>query len=277
MTPAPTRTGYLDLGGTRLYYEIAGKGPAVVLLHAGVADCRMWDGQFAELARRYTVVRCDLRGFGRTVLAPGEFSDHDDVATLLDSLGIALAAVVGLSYGGKVALDFALAHPERLGALVVCAPDVGGREPTAELKAFGKAEHEALKRGDLDAAVELNLRTWVDGPSRTPAEVDPAVRASVGEMQLAVFQKEIPEGLIPRDLDPPAAGRLATISAPTLVVVGDLDVPSFVQTAAWVAAEIPNATLVRIPGAAHMTNMEAPAAFNKIVGEFLAAHLGSTP
>jgi pimeloyl-ACP methyl ester carboxylesterase len=271
----PIRSGFLNLGGTKLYYETAGSGPAVVLLHAGIADCRMWDSQFSELARRYAVIRCDLRGFGRTVPAPGEYSDHDDVAALLDSLGIAQAAVVGSSYGGKVALDFALSHPGRVAALVLCAPDVGGREPTPELVAFGNAEHAALARGDIDAAVELNLRTWVDGPSRAPSAVDPALRARVGEMQSEIFRMSIPDGMITRDLEPPAAGRLASISIPTLVIVGELDMPTFVRTAEWVARQIPRASLIRIPGAAHMANMEEPVMFERLVEGFLVAHMGN--
>ena len=262
------RTGYVELDGARLYFESRGDGVPLMLLHAGVADGRMWDLQMEALADRFTVVRVDLRGFGSTELGPGKFSDHGDVAALMDHLSIDEATIIGVSYGGQVAIDFALAFPEKVSSLVLGAPSVSGYQTHVDIAAFGKAEKDALDAGDLDAAVELNLRMWVDGPHREPAEVDPKLRAKVAAMQREIFEKNIPDGVVPIALDPPAAGRLSEISAPTLVLIGELDVVPFVQLAKWVATQIPDAKLQSVPNVAHMLSMEAAEIFNRAVTDF---------
>lgn len=273
MGRADQHSGHIDVDGTAVYYEHAGDGRAVVLLHAGVADSRMWDEQFAEFARDFLVARFDFRGFGRTQLAPGEFSDFDDVAAVMDALGLETAAIVGLSYGAQVAIDFCLAYPERVDALVVSAPTVSGHQRSPELMNFAKAEEAALEQGDLDAAVELNLRTWVDGRNRDTTAVEPTFRSRVGMMQREIFEKEVPEGVVARSLNPPATGRLHEISTPTLVMVGEFDLESFIDLARWVTEQIPNATMVTLP-TAHMTNLESPRDFNDIVRAFLSEHHG---
>lgn len=265
------RHGRIDVDGTGLYYEHAGDGKAIVLLHAGVADSRMWDAQFTEFARDFRVARLDFRGFGKTQLEPGKFSDFDDVAAVMDAIGFETATIVGSSFGAQVAIDFCLAYPGRVDALVVAAPTVGGHEPSPELLEFAAAEEAALERGDLDAAVELNLRTWVDGRGRDASAVDSTVRSRVGMMQREIFEKEIPKGVVPHSLDPPAAGRLAEISVPTLVIVGEFDLVSFTDLAGWLTERIPNATLVTLPGA-HLPNLEAPRAFNEVVRAFILEH-----
>src|SRR5947209_8694969 len=105
------RSGLVSVHGTDLYYEELGEGHPVILLHAGIADSRMWDEQMPVLAERYRVVRYDLRGFGRSKMVAGAFSHRADLAALLDALGIASAALVGCSFGGRVATEFALEFP----------------------------------------------------------------------------------------------------------------------------------------------------------------------
>ena len=262
--------GRVEIGEARMYYETRGSGPALLFLHAGIADSRMWDPQVEALSARYQTIRADMRGFGRTQMVPGEFSDHGDLAALLDSLGIEKAGVVGVSYGGQVAIDFALAYPDRVSALILGAPSLGGYPPHPDLIDFGRAEGEALEAGDIAAAVELNLRMWVDGPHREPAAVDRSLRARVGEMQRAVFEMEFPDGVQPLDLDPPASGRLGEIACPTLVLIGELETLAFAELAAYVAAEVPNANLQTLPGVAHMMSMEAPEAFNRRLVDFIS-------
>jgi pimeloyl-ACP methyl ester carboxylesterase len=182
--------GFADINGAKLYYEAAGEGHPLLLLHAGVADCRMWDDQFERFARRYRVIRYDMRGFGKSMMPACEFSGHEDLAGLMDWLDIDRAYLVGLSFGGYIAIDFALVYPERVSALVLGAPDVGGLSavgkevyvPSDELKRYWAKESDALERDDLKAATEANLRMWVDGPNRTPDQVDPAVRKRVYEI-----------------------------------------------------------------------------------------------
>lgn len=270
-----SQTGFAPVNGAQLYYEICGEGQPLILLHAGVGDGRLWDDQFAVFAEQFRVIRFDLRGFGRSAMPEGRFSNHDDILGLLDFLDVARAVVVGISYGGRIAIDFALAQPQRVSALVLGAPTVSGHKPSERIIQFWEAEEAAVERGDLDTAVELNLRLWVDGLHRQPDEVNPAVRQKVGQMQREILQMDIPENVEAFGLEPAANGRLAEISAPTLVLVGELDLPEMVEQAAWLAEEISSAQQAIIPGVAHMLNMEAPTQFNKLVLDFLQEKSGT--
>ena len=259
-----------------LHHEVAGDGPGVALLHSTICDSRMWDAEFAALAGRYRVLRFDLRGYGRSELPPGPFSFVDDLRSVLDRASMDEAALVGISAGASLAVDFALAEPERVRGLVLGGPAVGGLEWSEEVRQFGEREDELLDEGDLDGAVELNLRMWVDGPRRGPDAVDPGVRANVGKMQrrafevqLAAFARDEQPGPN-RRLDPPAAGRLDEVQVPTLVIVGDADVPDILEHADVLASGIPGARKVVLPDVAHMVNLERPEEFLALVEEFLA-------
>ena len=265
-----TQTGFAPINGAQIYYEVAGAGQPLILLHAGVADGRMWDNQFAEFAEYYRVVRFDWRGFGRTTMPAGQFSNHDDVAGLLDFLQMDRAIVAGISFGGKNAIDFALAYPQRVAALVLGASSIGGAKPSERIQQFWEAEDAAIERGEWDTAVELNLQLWVDGIHRQPDEVDTTVRAKVGQMQREIFQMDIPNDVEEIGIEPVAYGRLAEITAPSLVLVGNLDLPEKVEQSAWLADQLPNAQYAVISGVAHMLNMERPAQFNQLVLDFLA-------
>lgn len=264
-----TTTGFAEVNGAQLYYEVAGAGVPLVLLHAGVADGRMWDEQFAALAEKYRVIRYDMRGFGRTAVPPGAFSHHEDLAGLLNELQVKQASVVGISNGGRIALDFTLAYPERVQALVLAAPSVGGSQPSARIRGFWDEEDAAIEQEDWETAVEVNLQAWVDGIYRQPEEVDTAVRQKVALMQREIFDIPVPVDAQEQPLQPVAYGRLAEITVPTLILVGDLDLPEKVEQANWLVMQIPNAQLVTIPQVAHMLNMEAAEQFNQHVSSFL--------
>lgn len=270
MADSVTKTGFAEINGARLYYEIAGEGHPLVLLHAGVADSRMWDEQFAAFARYYRVVRYDLRGFGNSQVPVAAFKSHEELAQLLRYLRITRAHILGISFGGKIALDFTLAHPDMVDALVLVAPSVSGNQPSPEILAFYEAEEAALEAEDLDGATELNLKMWVDGPRRTATEVNPKIRELVRKMQRHAFATVFPEHAVELDLEPPAIDRLHEVQAPTLVIVGDYDIEPKVELARQLVTQIARAQLVIIPGVAHMVNMEKPAEFNEVVLDFLA-------
>ena len=228
-------------------------------------------GAFSE---RHRVVRPDLRGFGESPLPGGPFSNVEDVRALLDELGLGQAAVVGNSFGGRVALDFALAHPDRTRALVLAASALGGHEGSAELDAFDEKEDVLLDAGKLDAAVALNLRTWLDGFGRDTAPVSTEQRDRVAAMQrssfetvLAAYERTPPPGPVSW-AEPPAATRLDEIAAPTLVVRCAYDHPDFHAIAGLLAAEIPGAELVDMR-AGHLAAFEQPGEFNRLVLDFL--------
>ena len=261
-------TTRIAVDGARLWYEATGRGYPLVLLHAGIADARMWDDQVATLAERYTVVRYDARGFGRSDPPVGSFSPRADLAGLLSALGFARAHLVGCSMGGSVALDVALERPDLVSALVVCGASPSGYPRDENLVKGWRAVDEAFEAGDVAHAVELELQMWVDGPNRGPEAVDPAVREKVREMDAALFA--MPDTGEEQKLDPPAIDRLADIRVPTLVLVGDQDQPSTVAAADLLAERIAGARKAVIEHTAHMPNMERPAEFNRLVLEFLA-------
>ena len=181
--------GFAEVNGAKLYYEVRGVGHPLVLLHEGIADSRMYDDQFPAFAQRYRVVRFDLRGFGHSDLPPRDkpVALHEDLYGLLAFLGIKKTYVLGMSMGGAIALDFTLAHPAMVGALILVASGVSGYDMSsfeAAYQAIGEEIEGAIKRGDYERASELETRIWVDGPDRTPQQVDPDVRQSVYEMNL---------------------------------------------------------------------------------------------
>jgi pimeloyl-ACP methyl ester carboxylesterase len=264
-----TKSGYAELGGARFYYEIAGAGAPLVLVHAGIADGRMWDEQFSAFARHYRVMRYDRRGFGRTVMMThGPFSHHRDLYELLKFLGIEEAVLLGCSQGGKTVLDLALEHAEMVKALVLVASAVSGFTFAGELPSQLEELEEADARGDVERVNELELQIWVDGPSRTADQVDPVVRERVREMNLIALSSPS-DSLSEQPLEPAAAYRLNEIRAPVLIVVGDLDTPKTLAAAELLSEKIEGARKVVIRGTAHLPNMERPEEFNHQVLSFL--------
>jgi 3-oxoadipate enol-lactonase len=246
---------------------VAGNGPAVLLLHAGIGDRRMWDDQVPAFAEHFTVVRFDARGFGETRKPDTPFAPYEDAIGLLDHLGISRAHIVGVSMGSQTAIEATIAAPERVSALVAVAARTGTLVSSA-LRAGWERVDELYEAGDIAGAVEYELRMWVDGPDRDPDAVDPEMRERVREMNAALFTRDDEAGEeIP--LDPPAAERLAEISAPTLIVYGDKDVMDVRQAAEPLVATIPGARLAVISDAAHLPQMERPKVFNEIVLGFL--------
>jgi 3-oxoadipate enol-lactonase len=253
-----------------LYSEVAGEGPEIVLLHEGICDSRMWDAQWENWTRSHRLLRLDFRGYGRSPIEPGPYSSARDVLDLIDRHGFERAALVGVSLGGRVALEVALAQPERVSALVLVGSGLPGHDWSDEQHATWEAEEAALQAGDLDAAVEVSLSTWVDGPRRKPGDVDPGVRAQVAEMQRRVYElqkslEEDDEELLVEGV----ANRLGEITAPTLVLVGEEDVPDIHAIADRLAREIPGARKAVIADTAHVPSMERPREFEELVLGFL--------
>jgi 3-oxoadipate enol-lactonase len=251
--------------------EVAGDGPAVVLIHEGICDARMWDPQWETFPRSHRVVRYDLRGFGRSPIGPGRFSHAGDLLDVLEQQDVRKASLVGVSMGGRVALEVAIARPELVEALVLVGAGLPGHEWSAEMKAADEAEMAALAEGDLDAAVEVSLRTWVDGPRRRPEDVDPEVRALVGEMQRRAYELQLPvwETAEEEPLVGDLSERVGEVRAPTLVLVGEEDVPDMHEIAGQLERELPNARRATIADTAHVPSLERPREFDALVLSFL--------
>lgn len=267
-----TSSGRAQVLGAEISYEAAGQGQPLVLIHAGIADCRMWDEQFDAIAHHFRVIRYDLRGVGRSSMPAGAFSHHNDLKGLLKFLNLERAHVVGLSMGGSVAIDFALTHPEMVDKLVLAA--VLGPPPFSQgLRDGWSAAEAAFETEGLSEVNEIEMQMWVDGPARAPGDVDPEVRAFVAAMNIDVLRREEESECVPETLDPPAATRLADIAAPTLVIVGTGDQPDVLTYCGKLATEIPNARLELITDVAHMVNMEASDRFTELVVNFVAGKL----
>jgi pimeloyl-ACP methyl ester carboxylesterase len=228
----------------------------------------MWDFEIASFAPRFRTIRMDLRGFGRSPHTPGRFAYHDDVAEILRAAEVSRAALVGCSFGAAVAVDTALAHPDLVGRLALVSPAIA-EGPSEEMDRFNEEEEALLEKGDLDGATELNLRTWVDGPHRTPDQIAPGVRELVRVMQRDAFAMDLPEGVGRVRLDPPAEQRLSEIRVPTLVVTGALDLPHILAASEHLTRGIPGARREVIEGAAHLPSLERPEEFRRILEGFL--------
>jgi pimeloyl-ACP methyl ester carboxylesterase len=249
---------------------MAGQGAPVVFLHGGLMDQRQWDGQFDFFARSHCVIRYDMRSSGQSDTLPTTepFTHHEDLFRLLQVLNIERVSLVGLS-NFAVALDFAIAYPGMVEKLILVSPGLRGyeyRDPWVGSRFT--AMMQALGNRDLAGAVEVFLTMWVDGPHRIPREVDSNVRERVGQMVARAFSLS---RLAPNcvGLEPNAAGRLAEVSVPTLVILGDRDAPDIQAIGQLIHDGVAGARLVRIPDVGHVLPMENPGEFNSVVREFL--------
>ena len=237
--PTPqTKSGFIQSGSAPLYYETAGRGIPFVMIHAGVADRRQWNNEFAFFARNYKVVRYDMRGYGKSEPVEGEFNHMDDLVAILDALGLHEPIVImGCSMGGGLAMDFALTHPSRVRALIMVGSAPGGLELDVPSPAkFAEAE-KAFEAGDLDLVAEIETQIWFDGMNRTPEQVDPTMRNLAYEMNRLALAHEA-KGLGKRlpNSQMPAFDRLADLTIPVLIIVGAHDTPYILAAADYILA-----------------------------------------
>ncbi len=245
----------------------------VVLLHAGVADRRMWDPLWADLTAERDAVRVDLRGFGESDARPEDGWSHvADVVATLDALDIERAHLVGASMGAGVAVEVALGRPSLVASLLLVAPG-GSLVPrmTEELRAFVTAENEALDAGDLDAAAQANVDWWLVSPRRGADAVPSEARALVHAMQRRAFELTADwDDIEEAEPDPEPLERLGEIAVPTLVVTGGLDLDAIGEAADAVLAGVAGARRTHWEDAAHLPSLDHPYAFAALVREWLA-------
>jgi pimeloyl-ACP methyl ester carboxylesterase len=256
--------GFAPVNGTRIFYEVRGEGEPLVLIHGGQLDSRMWDSQFDAYGRYFRVLRYDVRGFGGSPLGEGTYSHADDLAALMDYLDMPRAHLLGLSLGGMVATDFAVTYPGRVLSLVLSGPGLTGldAESPEELARYF-AEVVAARDAPPDSVVRL----WLSDPLMAPAAADPRLRPRLERLARENARAWLNNWALRRPPGPPTIARFAEIHVPTLLLVGDRDLPSIFAAVDTLAKAIPGAKKVVIPGAGHMANMEKP-------GEFDAAVLG---
>lgn len=261
-------TAEVPSGDARLVCEVAGEGTPVVLVHAGIADARMWDPLLPSLSEDHRVIRYDLRGYGRTALPAGDFSHVDDLAAVITALADGPVHLVGASMGGRVALDLALDRPESVRSLALLGAVVSGYEPDAEPPSGWDDVVVADRADDLDALADAEARMWLADPdgTRLPAGVLDLVRA----MNRTALANERSGRGEDRPAAPPAADRLRELDLPVLVMVGALDLADIGMTAGLLAERVPGAQTAVIDGAAHLPALESPDAVAVLLEPFLA-------
>ena len=247
-----------------------GKGPALVFLHAGVADKRMWRDQVAAFADRYRVVCYDRRGFGETRYKPETFSHMQDLRAVLDGLGIEQATLVGCSQGGRFAVDFTLAYPTRVAKLVLVAPAIGGAPQPEELpddidNLLQQAE-QAQDQNHFDLVNRIEAHMWLDGPRSADGRVQGSARDLFLRMNIIPLKSPSP-GKDEAAKD--SFKKLSKIAAPTLLIWGDLDFPHLQERCALLGKRIKGAQSALMPGTAHLPNLEQPKKFNALLDAFL--------
>lgn len=248
-----------------LFYETKGHGDVVVLLHGGQLDRRMWDAQFDVLAKHSRVIRYDLRGFGKSATPDSPFSNEQDLLLLLQRLNVKKATLVGLSLGAAVAVDFSLAHPEMIDALVLVCPGLSGFRFDDKANKID-AVIESAQDGNYERATEL----WLANPYMSVAMENPALRDKLRLLardNLRAWLKINP--LLVRRSRPPAAERLREVHARTLVIGGERDVSDIHKIVDKLVAEIPGARKETLPDTGHLVPMEKPEEFNRLVLDFI--------
>ena len=249
-----------------LPHDEAGRGPALVLLHAGIADRTMWADHLQPFAHAgYRVVAVDLPGYGDTPVATGEQAPWNDVVDTMDELSIGRATLIGNSLGGAVALRVAVVAPERVASLVLISAPSPTLEPSPELAAAWDAEETALDRGDVDAAVDIILAAWTlpDAPEDLRCRIAAMLRRALALQADAPPTTEAPD---PLALDPSLVSR---VGVPALVAAGERDLVDFRQAARDMAAMLPAGRHAVIAEAGHLAPLETPGAFRELVLRFV--------
>lgn len=239
-------------------HAVVGTGPAVLLVHAGVADARMWGRQVQELRADHRVITVDLRGYGETPLEAGaQYSDAGDLLAVLDELGVDSVAAVGASYGGYVVQQAASRQPERFNRLVlICAP-TDNVQPTDDLRAVWAEENQLLEAGDVDAATDLMVRSWI-GP-----DADDAARELLRDMQKRAYELQLAAG---DDVDNEEyAVEPEKIGAPVRLITGAHDFRFFADSATYLQERLPNAERIDLPWAGHLPTLERPSEASRLI------------
>lgn len=274
LEPGQRQTGFVESNGTQLYYEIMGKGHPLVLLHGGYMDRRMWDDQFAAFAMHYQVIRYDIRGFGKSALPQVPYADWQDLSQVLAFLGIEKSYLLGLSLGGAIAIDFTLAYPERVDALMLVGASINGapvlqlltEEQIRERRQQEKPLRKAMSTRNIAALRETVMNHPTLVPSEAYASARERVRENLSEYSFVWLLDPAPR----RDLTPVAWGRLHEITTPTCIVEGSDDDVLLHRFADQLERDIVGSQRVSIPDTHHLPNMEKPREFNRIVLDFLS-------
>jgi pimeloyl-ACP methyl ester carboxylesterase len=257
--------GTAQVNGTKLSYELRGQGEAVVFVHGGLADSRLWDDQIKKFAEHYLVLRYDLRGFGKSEFPTTPYSHIEDLYALLKFLKISKVTIVGLSLGGIVAVDFTLEHPEMVKGLVLVSSGLRGH-PQAKNSQSVEVAKIAEEQG-----MEKAIQKWLEHPFFASGKSKKRFEQRMKTMLTDNYRYwgPTPLTIIVNYPSPPSIERLSAIKVPTLIIVGGKDASNIQAIGETLTTKIINVQKIVIPDVGHHPNMEKPKEFNKILLTFL--------
>jgi len=262
--PGAVESGYVEVEGGRIFYEAAGNGPAVVMIHDGLLHRETWNAQFAGFAERHRVIRWDRRGYGRSDSPNAPFINFEDLFALMTALEVEHASLVGCSSGSLLAIEFALEHPDMVSSLVLVGPIVSG---------FGFSEHFRTRGGrgqpNRDTPVDQKIEYWTATDPWIMAPENTAARKAMRNLMVENPQNLTGSGTFARWPGFSCMGRLPEVEVPTLIVVGEADIPDVHSHAGVIQSGIEDSRHVVLINSGHLAHFEVPEAFNRLVLDFL--------
>lgn len=264
-------TGYVEHGAARIFYRTSGEGPAVLFIHAGVADSRMWRDQMD--LDGYRAIAFDQRGFGQTEWVTEPYANRTDALAVLGELRVDQAFIVGCSNGGEAAIQLAIVAPERVAGLVLVGAAARGWEPEGGWveDPLWREALAAFEEGDFDRVVEIDAQTWLAGPERALDQIDSQLVALFRDMDRPPITTESDRDEQVQPLEASTHDQLDVIEAPTLVVVGEHDLPNVIESGHYLAARLSDHPAVVMEDTAHLPSLERPDDFNRVLLGFLSS------
>ena len=271
MSNSQVISGYVDIDQTGLYYEIAGSGMPLILVHAGVADCELWESEFHSFSENFRVIRYDMRGYGNSDPVDGPFSHLGDLRGVINELALTPPLILmGCSMGGVLTLDYALENPQHVKALIIIGPGSCGLEFENCTQELFLEAREAFEKGDLHKLAEIETQIWFDCIHADPDQVDQSMRALLYDMNRSILNRENQQmGQTQPEICQTAFSKLSQIDFPVLIIVGSRDLAYMHAAADYLAERIRLARKEVIDDAAHLPNLDQPHLFQEVIVNFL--------
>ncbi|MED1791632.1 alpha/beta hydrolase [Brevibacillus nitrificans] len=265
--------GFITCHGAQIFYEMAGSGETIVFVHGFPLDSRMWEPQMAVLSSQYRVLRFDMRGMGQSANPGGSYTLYEDLHDLLQQLNIPRASLVGASFGSYACIEFALAYPELVDRLILLCPG-GFLPPSDEWQQKLQDMQEQLQKGNLEEALDITLHITLDGFHQQSGRVQ-SRRQWLSDIYREIYTRPTVTGM-PTWLEPDPRSRLSEVSAPALIVSGELDHADFLLTAESLVNQISDVQQIFLKNSAHFPNIDSPQEVNALIHSFISGSLGST-
>ncbi|WP_440858371.1 alpha/beta fold hydrolase [Staphylococcus shinii] len=261
--------GIFNATGANIYFESKGNGENVLLIHAGIADSRMWDKEFHLLSEKYRVVRFDLPGFGLSDFTGGNYSYYKIINELLIYLDINHTHILAASFGGKIAIDFYLEYSEKCLSLALLSPALSGWNDSTFLQKYEEKEERLLQEDKIEETAQFNYTTWIQR-NRAPELTNPDVKQLIIDMQVKFLTKPEPDFLCVEIETEDNILQIKNIQIPVLIINGECDVQDFHDISKLMIKEIPYVKNSTIPDTAHLANLESPKHFFKLISKFFS-------